>query len=100
MAKPKKPIVTTTKVGLVKVQIKTAIDSHTGRTTPRYKTYCTKARRTVVYLLFVGVESKPRTSGGGGLGFTGFFPDFQCLLGSGGGGLEVLIRSVGNGKGV
>ena len=26
MAKPKKPIVTTTKVGLVKVQIKTAVD--------------------------------------------------------------------------
>ena len=28
MAKPKKPIVTPTKVGLVKVQIKTAVDIH------------------------------------------------------------------------
>ena len=100
MAKPKKPIVTTTKVELVKVQIKTAIDSHTGRTTPRYKTYCTKARSTVVYLLFVGVESKARTSGGGGLRFTGFFPDFKCLLSSGSGALEVVVRGVGNGKGV
>ena len=43
MAKPKKPIVTTTKVGLVKVQIKTAVDSHTGKTRTRYRTYCTKA---------------------------------------------------------
>ena len=50
MAKPKKPIVTTTKVGLVKVQIKTAVDSHTGSAPPRYRTYCTKARRTVIYL--------------------------------------------------
>ena len=100
MAKPKKPIVTTTKVGLVKAQIKTAVDDHPGGTPPRYRTYCSKARRTVVYLLFVGVEGKARTSGGSGLGFTGFFADFQCLLGSGGGGLEVLIRSVGNGKGV
>ena len=100
MAKPKKPIVTTTKVGLVKVQIKTAVDIHTGRTPPRYKTYCTKARRTVVYLLFVGVEGKARTSGGGGLRFTGFFPDFKCLLSSGSGGLEVVVRGVGNGKGV
>ena len=100
MAKPKKPIVTTTKVGLVKVQIKTAVDIHTGRTPPTYKTYCTKASRTVVYLLFVGVEGKARTSGGGGLGFTGFFPDLKCLLGGGGGGLEVIVRSVGNGKGV
>ena len=100
MAKPKKPIVTTTKVELVKVQIKTAIDSHTGRTPPRYRTYRTKARRTVVYLLFVGVEGKARTSGGGGLRFTGFFPDFKCLLSSGSGGLEVVVRGVGNGKGV
>ena len=99
MAKPKKPIVTTTKVGLVKVQIKTAVDIHTGRTPPRYKTYCTKARLTVVYLLFVGVEGKARTSGGGGLRFTGFFPDFKCLLSSGSGGLEVVVRGVGNGKG-
>ena len=51
MAKPKKPIVTTTKVGLVKVQIKTAVNSHTSRTPPRYRTHCTKASRTVVYLL-------------------------------------------------
>ena len=100
MAKTKKPIVTPTKVGLVKVQIKTAVDIHTGRTPPRYKTYCTKARRTVVYLLFVGVEGKARTSGGGGLRFTGFFPDFKCLLSSGSGGLEVVVRGVGNGKGV
>ena len=100
MAKPKKPIVTTTKVGLVKVQIKTAVDSHTSRTPPRYKTYCTTARHTVVYLLFVGVEGKARTSGGGGLRFTGFFPDFKCLLSSGSGGLEVVVRGVGNGKGV
>ena len=100
MAKPKKPIVTATKVGLVKVQIKTAVDIHTGRTPPTYKTYCTKASRTVVYLLFVGVEGKARTSGGGGLGFTGFFPDLKCLLGGNGGGLEVLVRSVGNGEGV
>ena len=47
MAKPKKPIVTTTKVGLVKVQIKTAVDIHTGRTPPEVqdilhkgKAYC------------------------------------------------------------
>ena len=100
MAKPKKPIVTTTKVGLVKVQIKTAVDDHPGGTPPRYRTYCTKASRTVVYLLFVGVEGKARTSGGGGLRFTGFFPDFKCLLSSGSGGLEVVVRGVGNGKGV
>ena len=48
MAKPKKPIVTTTKVGLVKVQIKTAVDIHPGGTPPRYRTYCTMARHTVV----------------------------------------------------
>ena len=100
MAKPKKPSVSTTKVGLVKVQIETAGDSHTGKTRTRYRAYCTKASRTVVYLLFVGVEGKARTSGGGGLGFTGFFPDLKCLLGGNGGGLEVLVRSVGNGKGV
>ena len=34
MAKPKKPIVTTTKVGLVKVQIKTAVDDHPDGTPP------------------------------------------------------------------
>lgn len=100
MAKPKKPSVSTSKVGLVKAQIKTAVDSHTGKTRTRYGTYCTKASRTVVYLLFVCVEGKARTSGGGGLGFTGFFPDLKCLLGGGGGGLEVIVRSVGNGKGV
>ena len=99
MAKPKKPIVTTTKVELVKVQIKTAIDSHTGRTPPRYRTYRTKARRTVVYLLFVGVEGKARTSGGSS-GIIRFFPDLKCLLGRGGGGLKVLVRSIGDGKGV
>ena len=100
MAKPKEPIVTTTKVGLVKVQIKTAVDDHPDGTPPRYKTYCTKASCTVVCLLFVSVEGKARKSGGGGLGFTGFFPDLKCLFGSGGGGLEVLVCSVGNGKGV
>ena len=100
MAKPKKPSVSTTKVGLVKVQIETAGDSHTGKTRTMYRTYCTKASRTVVYLLFVGVEGKARTSGGGGLRFTGFFPDFKCLLSSGSGGLEVVVRGVGNGKGV
>ena len=100
MAKPKKPSVSTTKVGLVKVQIETAGDSHTGKTRTMYRTYCTKASRTVVYLLFVSVEGKARKSGGGGLGFTGFFPDLKCLLGGNGGGLEVLVRSVGNGEGV
>ena len=100
MAKTKKPIVTPTKVGLVKVQIKTAVDIHTGRTPPRYSTYCSKARRTAVYLQFAGVEGKARTSGGGGLRFTGFFPDFKCLLSSGSGGLEVVVCGVGNGKGV
>ena len=47
MAKPKKPIVTTTKVGLVKVQIKTAVDIHPGCDTPELqdilhngKAYC------------------------------------------------------------
>jgi hypothetical protein len=47
MAKPKKPIVTTTKVGLVKVQIKTAVDIHPGVTPPELqdilhngKAYC------------------------------------------------------------
>ena len=99
MAKPKKPSVSSSKVGLVKVQIKTAVDIHTGRTPPRYKTYCTKARRTVVYLLFVGVEGKARTSGGSS-GITRFFPDLKCLLGRGGGGLKVLVRSIGDGKGV
>ena len=34
MAKLKKPIVTTTKVGLVKVQIKTAVDIHPDGTPP------------------------------------------------------------------
>ena len=48
MAKPEEPIVTTTKVGLVKVQIKTAVDIHPGVTPPRYRTYCTMARHTVV----------------------------------------------------
>ena len=43
MAKPKKPSVSTTKVGLVKAQIETAVDSHTGKTRTRYRTYCTKA---------------------------------------------------------
>ena len=43
MAKPKKPIVTHTKVGLVKAQIETAVDCHTGKTRTRYRTYCTKA---------------------------------------------------------
>ena len=43
MAKPKKPSVSTTKVGLVKVQIETAVDCHTGKTRTRYRTYCTKA---------------------------------------------------------
>ena len=59
MAKPKKPIVTTTKVGLVKVQIETAVDSHTGKTPTRYRTYCTKASRTVIYFL---IASLPRLS--------------------------------------
>ena len=83
MAKPKKPSVSTSKVGLVKAQIKTAVDSHTGKTRTRYGIYCTKASRTVVYLLFVGVERKARTSGGGG-GFIGLFPYWKCQLGSGG----------------
>ena len=48
MAKPKKPIVATTKVGLVKVQIETAVDSHTSRTPPRYRTHCIKTSRTVI----------------------------------------------------
>ena len=100
MAKTKKPIVTPTKVGLVKVQIKTAVDIHTGRTPPRYSTYCSKARRTAVYLQFAGVEGKARTSGGCGGGFIGSFPDLKCLLGSDSGGLKVVVRSVGNGKGV
>ena len=47
MAKPKKPIVTTTKVGLVKVQIKTAVGIHPDGTTPRYKIYYTIARHTI-----------------------------------------------------
>ena len=51
-------------------------------------------------LLFVGVERKARTSGGGGGRFIGLFPDLKCPLGSGGGGLKVLVRSVGDGKGV
>ena len=59
MAKPKKPIVTPTKVGLVKVQIETAVDSHTGKTPTRYRTYCTKASRTVIYFL---IASLPRLS--------------------------------------
>ena len=59
MAKPKKPIVTTTKVGLVKVQIKTAVDIHPGKTPTRYRTYCTKASRTVIYFL---IASLPRLS--------------------------------------
>ena len=110
MAKPKKPIVTPTKVGLVKAQIKTAVDSHTGKTRTRYRTYCTKAivpkdqqrrewpsmdgsikrfpsnhRQTSrPNLLFVGVECKARTSGGGGGGFIGLFPYWKCQLGSGG----------------
>ena len=46
MAKLKKPIVTTTKVGLVKVQIKTAVDIHPDGTPPRYRTYFTKASST------------------------------------------------------
>ncbi len=46
MAKPKKPSVSTTKVGLVKVKIETAVDNHTGKTRPRYRTYCTKAIAT------------------------------------------------------
>jgi hypothetical protein len=99
MAKPKKPSVSTSKVGLVKAQIKTAVDSHTGKTRTRYGTYCTKASRTVVYLLFVGVERKARTSGGGG-GFIGLLPYWKCQLGSGGGGLKVLVRSVGDGESV
>ena len=48
MAKPKKPIVTTTKVGLVKVQIKTAVDIHPDGTPTRYRTYITKASCTDV----------------------------------------------------
>jgi len=59
MAKPKKPIVTTTKVGLVKVQIKTAVDIHPGGTPPRYRTYCTMASRTVVYLLIAFLPRFP-----------------------------------------
>ena len=59
MAKPKKPIVTTTKVGLVKAQIKTAVDSHTARTRTRCRTYCTKASRTVVYLLIAFLPRFP-----------------------------------------
>ena len=59
MAKPKKPIVTTTKVGLVKVQIKTAVDDHPGGTPPKYKTCCTKASRTVVYLLIAFLPRFP-----------------------------------------
>jgi hypothetical protein len=51
-------------------------------------------------LLFVGVECKARTSGGGGGGFIGLFPYLKCPLGSGGGGLKVLVRSVGDGEGV
>ena len=43
VAKPKKPSVSTTKVGLVKVQIETAVDRRTGKTRTRYRTYCTKA---------------------------------------------------------
>ncbi len=126
MAKPKKPIVTPTKVGLVKAQIKTAVDSHTGKTRTRYRTYCTKAivpkdqqrrewpsmdgsikwfpsnhRQTSrPNLLFVGVECKARTSSGGGGGFIGLFPDLKCPLGSGGGGLKILVCSVSDGEGV
>jgi hypothetical protein len=59
MAKPKKPIVTTTKVGLVKAQIKTAVDIHPGGTPPRYRTYCTMASRTVVYLLIAFLPRFP-----------------------------------------
>jgi hypothetical protein len=59
MAKPKKPIVTPTKVGLVKAQIKTAVDIHPGGTPPRYRTYCTMASRTVVYLLIAFLPRFP-----------------------------------------
>ena len=48
MAKPEEPIVTITKVGLVKVQIKTAGDIHPDGTPPSYKTCITKASRTGV----------------------------------------------------
>ena len=37
---------------------------------------------------------------GGSSGIIRFFPDLKCLLGRGGGGLKVLVRSIGNGKGV
>ena len=57
------------------------------------------ARRTVIYLLFVDVEVKARTSGGSS-GIIRFFPDLKCLLGRGDGGLKVLVRSIGDGKGV
>ena len=51
MAKLKKPIVATTKVGLVKVQISTAVDDHPGGTPPKYKTHSTKASRTAFSLV-------------------------------------------------
>ena len=57
------------------------------------------ARRTVIYLLFVDVEVKARTSGGGSR-IIRFFPDLKCLLGRGDGGLKVLVGSIGDGKGV
>ena len=59
MAKPKKPSVSTTKVGLVKAQIKTAVDDHPGGTPPRYKTYCTKASRTAVSLVIAFLPRFP-----------------------------------------
>jgi hypothetical protein len=49
MAKLKRPTVTTTKVGLVKVQISTAVDDHPGGTPPKYKTHSIKAS---LWLLF------------------------------------------------
>ena len=51
-------------------------------------------------LLFADVECKARTSGGGGGGFIGLFPDLKCPLGSGGSGIKVLVRSVGDGEGI
>ena len=124
MAKPEEPIVTPTKVGLVKAQIETAVDSHTGKTRTRYRTYCTKAivpkdqqrrewpsmdgsikrfpsnhRQTSrPNLLFVGVAGKAGTSGCSGLGSIGGFPNLKCLSGCGGGGLDIVAGSIGQRK--
>ena len=51
MAKPKKPSVSSSNVVLIKVQIETTVDSHTGKTPTRWMTHRTKASRTAAYLL-------------------------------------------------